>query len=99
MNMGTPRNEALRNINKRCNVNDLTKFINAIIQAEKYGTSISNTLEAQADALRIKLKSQAEEIANKAPLKLMMPLIFFVLPGIMILLLGPALIRLVSVFF
>ncbi|MFW5962118.1 MAG: type II secretion system F family protein [bacterium] len=98
MKMGSPRNTALINMAERCGVEDLTKFVNAVVQSEKYGTSIAQVLDAQSTAMRTKLRNRSEEQANKAPVKLILPLVFFVLPALLLLLLAPAALKMMTSF-
>mgnify|MGYP006298143885 CR=1 FL=1 len=98
MQMGEPRDEVLDQLAYRCNVEDIQKFVNAIKQSEKFGTSISSVLESQAKVMKNKLKTRTEEHVNKAPVKLILPLVFFVLPSILLVLLGPAILQVAKVF-
>jgi tight adherence protein C len=74
----------------RCHVNSVTKFVNAINQSEKYGTSVSKVLKSQSDFVRETLKNEGEEKVQTAQSKLIIPLVIFALPAIFIILLGPA---------
>jgi tight adherence protein C len=73
-------------------------FFSAIIQAEQLGVSLGKVLRVQSDQLRLKRKQRAEEEAMKAPIKMMLPLVGCVFPTIMIVLLGPAVIRAMIIF-
>jgi tight adherence protein C len=93
--MGKTRRDALRDIIVRTDVPALTNFISAIIQAEQLGVSISKVLQVQSEQLRIERRQRAEEMAQKAPIKLLFPLIGCIFPCLFIVLLGPALITVI----
>lgn len=97
--MGVPRSEALANLAARTGVPEMKSLVAVITQAEKFGTSIAKALRNQADSLRIKRKLKAEERAQKTTVKLMLPLILFIFPAIFIVLLGPAILQIVRIFF
>lgn len=88
--MGKPRREAMRDMAERVDAPDLSQFISALVQADKLGVSIANVLRIQSDQMRLKRRQRAEETAMKAPLKMSFVLVFFVLPALLIVLLGPA---------
>jgi tight adherence protein C len=90
--VGKPRREALRDIVPRTEVPALTNFIGAIIQAEQLGVSISKVLQVQSEQLRIERRQRAEEMAAKAPIKMLFPLVGCIFPSLFIVILGPALI-------
>jgi tight adherence protein C len=92
MRLGTKRSEALRDLADRVCLPDLTSFCAALIQADQLGVSIADVLRVQSDGMRQKRRQRSEEMAMKAPLKLLFPLIFFIFPTIFIILLGPAVI-------
>ncbi len=94
--MGVPRAEALENLATRSGLSEMRSLVAVINQAEKFGTSIAKTLRNQADAMRVKRRQRAEERAQKTAVKLMAPLILFIFPAIMIVLGGPAMIKMVS---
>jgi tight adherence protein C len=96
--MGKPRKEALKDMSERMQVDDLSSFITAIIQAEQLGVSIGNVLRVQSDQMRTRKRQRAEEAAMKAPIKMMLPLVGCIFPVIMIVLLGPAAFRFVAAF-
>lgn len=91
--IGKPRREALRNMASRLQVDDLSNFIGAVIQADQLGVSMANMLRLQAQVMRQKRRQQVEEEAMKAPVKMLLPLVFFIFPCIFIVVLGPALIQ------
>jgi tight adherence protein C len=90
--VGKSRREALRDVVTRTEVPALTNFIGAIIQAEQLGVSISKVLQVQSDQLRIERRQRAEEMAAKAPIKMLFPLVGCIFPSLFIVILGPALI-------
>ncbi|HZQ09027.1 MAG TPA: type II secretion system F family protein [Anaerolineae bacterium] len=87
--VGKLRREALRDMAARIEVADFTNFIAAIIQADQLGVSIAKVLRIQSEQMRIKRRQRAEELANQAPVKMLIPLAFLVFPSIFIVLLGP----------
>ena len=91
--MGGSRETALRGIAKRSGVSEVSSFISSIIQAEQLGSNIANTLRVQADFMRMKRRQRAEEMAMKAPVKLVFPLVLFIFPSLFVVILGPAAIR------
>lgn len=93
MKLGVPRREALQNLAKRMGEEDLTSFINSLVQAEHLGVSISNILRLQSVEMRRKRRQRAEELAMQAPVKMLFPLIFFIFPALFVVLLGPALLQ------
>nr|MBN1229148.1 type II secretion system F family protein [Anaerolineae bacterium] len=97
--LGKTRREALRAMDESIGVADVTTFIGAIIQADQLGVSISKILNIQADQMRMKRRQRAEQKAQAAPVKMMIPLAIFIFPSIYIVLLGPAGVMLYSQFF
>jgi len=94
--VGKARREALRDIIPRTEVVPLTNFIGAIIQAEQLGVSISKVLQVQSEQLRIERRQRAEEMAAKAPIKMLFPLVGCIFPSLFIVILGPAVILIVQ---
>ncbi len=94
INMGKPRREALRDMANRVDVDDVTVFLSAIIQADQLGVSISNVLRVQSKQGRANRRMRAEERAQKLPIKILIPLVIFIFPAIIIVLLGPAVLKL-----
>jgi tight adherence protein C len=90
--VGKARRDALRDIVPRTEVAALTNFIGAIIQAEQLGVSISKVLQVQSEQLRIERRQRAEEMAAKAPIKMLFPLVGCIFPSLFIIILGPAII-------
>ena len=94
--VGKARRDALRDIVARTDVTPLTSFIGAIIQAEHLGVSISKVLQVQSEQLRIERRQRAEEMAAKAPIKMLFPLVGCIFPSLFIVILGPAIILIVQ---
>jgi len=94
--VGKTRRDALRDIVPRTEVPPLTNFIGAIIQAEQLGVSISKVLQVQSEQLRIERRQRAEEMAAKAPIKMLFPLVGCIFPSLFIVILGPAIILIVK---
>ena len=90
--VGKSRRDALRDIVPRTEVPALTNFIGAVIQAEQLGVSISKVLQVQSEQLRIERRQRAEEMAAKAPIKMLFPLVGCIFPSLFIVILGPAII-------
>jgi tight adherence protein C len=98
ISLGRARQEALIDMGRRCGVDELNTFLTAIVQAEQLGVGIANTLRVQADYLRMQRRQRAEAMAQQAPVKMVFPLVFLIFPAMMLVLLGPAAIRLWETF-
>lgn len=96
--MGVPRRTALKEMADRCDVKEMTVFVTALLQADQLGTSVKNVLQVQAERLRIERKQAIQAKAAKAPIKIMLPTVVFIFPVIFIILLGPAVVDMVSTF-
>ena len=94
--VGKTRRDALRDIVPRTEVQPLTNFIGAIIQAEQLGVSISKVLQVQSEQLRIERRQRAEEQAAQAPIKMLFPLVGCIFPSLFVVILGPAIILIVQ---
>jgi tight adherence protein C len=94
--IGKTRRDALKELVGRTNVPALTNFIGAIIQAEQLGVAIANVLEIQSEQLRIERRQRAEEMAAKAPIKMLFPLVGCIFPSMFIVILGPAMILIMT---
>lgn len=88
--VGKTRKDALRSMSDRMDVPDVTAFVGSIIQADQLGVSISKVLRIQADTMRMKRRQRAEEKAQQAPVKMVIPMVFLIFPTIYLVLLGPA---------
>jgi tight adherence protein C len=96
--VGQPRREAYLALADRTGVEDLRRFIRAIVQADAYGVSIADVLRTQAQEMRLKRRQRAEEKAMQIPVKVIFPLILCILPTLFIVLLGPAVMDIVAAF-
>jgi tight adherence protein C len=94
---GKPRPEALRALADRTGVEDVKSFVAMLIQTEKLGTSLSQSLRVHADSLRTKRRQRAEEAAAKTTIKLVFPLVLLLFPALFIILLGPGLLQVIHV--
>jgi tight adherence protein C len=91
---GASREEALRHLSQRVGIKDIDALVAMLIQADRFGTSVSESLAVYADSLRTKRRLRAEEAAAKLPVKLLIPLIFCVFPSLLTVLLGPVVVTL-----
>ena len=96
--MGIQRKIALKNMSDRCEVKELSMLITALIQADDMGVSLGKVLRVQAINLREHRRQVAREKAMKAPIKMLFPLIFFIFPSIFIIILGPVVIKMITLF-
>jgi len=94
---GKSRREGLKNLAGRIGLDDVNSLVALLVQADLFGTSVAATLRIYADAMRTKRFQKAEEIAAKLPVKMLLPLIFFILPSLFIVIMGPGVIRLMHV--
>lgn len=94
MRLGESRVDALRKLADRSDVPELRSFVLAMIQADRFGISISRVLSVQADELRLKRRQRAEEQARKVPVKILFPVLLCIFPALFVVLLGPAVIQL-----
>jgi tight adherence protein C len=99
MRAGKARSEALRNLADRTGVDDLTSLAAMLIQTDKFGTSVAQSLRVHSDTLRTKRRQRAEEAAAKTGVKMVFPLVFCIFPAIWVVTIGPAAIRFVQVLF
>ncbi len=93
MNAGLEREQALRNLGERTGVDEVISLCNILIQSDRFGTGIATTLKVQSDAVRTARRQKLETLAAKTPVKLVFPLLLFIFPAIMVVILGPAVIR------
>lgn len=89
MRTGITRDSALKNLAKRTGVESLQSLVTLMIQSEKLGTSLAQSLRAHADFTRVQRTLRAEEMAQKLPVKIVVPLVFFILPAMFIVIIGP----------
>lgn len=93
MRTGAARIDALRNLARRTGVDDIQSLVAVLVQADRLGTSIATALRAQSDSLRIRRRQRAEEQAHKTGVKLVFPLVLCIFPGLLVILLAPAFLR------
>jgi tight adherence protein C len=94
---GATRNDAFANLAMRCDIDDIKALVAMLMQASRFGTSVSESLHVYSDGLRTKRKLLAQEAAAKIPVKLALPLILCIFPAIFVVILGPAVINLMRV--
>jgi tight adherence protein C len=94
MRVGKTRLEALRELARRTGVEDIKALVAMLIQTERFGTSIAQSLRVHSDDLRMKRRQRAEEMSAKTTVKMVPPLVFFIFPALMVVILGPAVITL-----
>jgi len=95
---GKPRIEALRDMGERAQVDDLKSFGAMLVQTERLGTSLAQSLRVHSDSLRTIRRQRAEEAAAKLPVKLLFPLVFLIFPALLVIILGPAVLRIIKMF-
>ena len=95
MRAGKRRMEALRNLAERTGVEELKKLVAVLIQTDRFGTSIAQSLRGHSDYMRVMARQRAEERAAKLAVKLVFPIFFCVLPSLFVVTVGPVLTRLV----
>lgn len=88
--LGTPRSQAFRNLGERTDVPELNSFVMAMLQADIFGISVGKVLRVQAQEMRTKRRQTAEEVAMKAPVKIVFPLVLCIFPALLVVVLGPA---------
>jgi tight adherence protein C len=98
MRVGKTRLEAMRELARRTGVEDIKALVAMLIQTERFGTSIAQSLRVHSDDLRMKRRQRAEEMSAKTTVKMVPPLVFFIFPALMVVILGPAVIILMRQF-
>ena len=93
MRAGKRRAEALRNLADRTGENELSKLVAILIQTDRFGTSMAESLRTHSDFMRVRRKQEAEERANKVGVKLVFPIFFFILPAMLLVAAGPGLLQ------
>jgi tight adherence protein C len=96
---GVSRQEALRNLSHRTDLEEVRNLVALLIQTDRFGTSIGQALRVHADSMRNSRRLKAEEVAAKLPVKMLLPLIFFIFPSMFMVVIGPACIKMVRVLF
>jgi tight adherence protein C len=94
---GKPRAEALHNLGERTGVDDVESLVAMLVQTDKFGTSVAQSLRVHSETLRTKRRQRAEEAAAKTGVKMVFPLVFCIFPAIWVVTLGPAVIKFVQV--
>jgi tight adherence protein C len=94
---GQSRQNALRNLSLRTDLEDINNFVTLLIQTDNFGTSIGQALRVHSDTMRTKRHHRAEEKAAKLPVKLLFPLIFFIFPSMFVVIMGPAVIQVMRI--
>jgi len=95
---GSGRSTALKNLALRINLEDLDGLVSMLVQADRFGTSVAESLRIQSEVMRMKRMQRAEEIAAKVPVKMLIPLIFLIFPALLSVLIGPAVIQILAMF-
>ncbi|NYJ01939.1 tight adherence protein C [Nocardioides thalensis] len=98
MQLGKGRADALRGMSDRTNVEDVHTFVGAMVQADAFGISIGEVLRVQSNEMRLKRRQYAEEKAQQVPVKIMIPLILFILPCLFVVVMGPAVLSAIDAF-
>jgi tight adherence protein C len=91
---GKLRRDALRNLGIRTGLDEVKSLMTLLVQTDKFGTSVAQALRVHSDSMRTRRYQKAEEMAAKLPVKLIFPLILFILPSLFVVVVGPAVIRL-----
>lgn len=94
--LGKPRRDALRDMGDRLGVPEMISFVAAVIQSEQLGVSLAKVLRIQSDQMRMRRRQIAEEEAHKAPIKMLIPMVFLIFPALFIVMMTPAAIRLMN---
>ncbi len=98
MRLGSGRADAMRAMAARTSVGELRTFAAAVVQASELGIPVGNVLREQAREMRVRRRQHAEERAQKVPVKILFPLIFLIFPALFVIILGPAVIRIIALF-
>jgi tight adherence protein C len=96
--LGVPRTQALRRMEQRIDNADVSSFVAVLIQADNMGTSIAQVIHSQSDQIRVLRRQRAEEKANKAPIKVLIPMLLFIFPALFVIILGPAVPQILKAF-
>ena len=96
--LGVPRVEALHHLAERTGVADVASFVAVLVQAEKLGVAIRDVLHSQSERMRDRRRQRAEEAANQAPIKMLIPLTLFIFPAMFAVILGPAVPQIMAAF-
>jgi tight adherence protein C len=95
---GLERQQALKNLGERTGVGELVSLCNILIQSDRFGTSMAQALKTQSDYIRDERRQRLETLANQTPVKLLFPMLLFIFPAILVVVLGPAIIGIIDLF-
>ncbi len=98
MHVGKTRIDALRSLATRTGVDDIQALVSTLIQTDRFGTSVAQSLRVHSDELRTRRRQRAEELAAKTTIKMIIPLVLFIFPALFVVLLGPAVIKMMQTF-
>lgn len=98
LRIGKPKRDALREMAARCDDEGLSTFVSSVVQADQLGVAISQVLRIQSEAMRMRRRQMAEAKAQKAPLKMLFPMIFLIFPALYVVILGPAVPKILTAF-
>jgi tight adherence protein C len=98
MRIGKTKREALREMALRIDEDSLSTFVSSVIQADTLGVPITQVLRIQSEAMRVRRRQRAEEMAQKAPLKMLFPMVFLIFPAFYVVILGPAVPKVIEAF-
>lgn len=98
MRAGAPRIDALRNLALRSRLEEMDDLVSVLVQADRFGSSLAESLRVHSDMMRSRRSQRAEEIAAKIPVKVALPLVLFIFPTLFVVMLGPAIIQTLQVF-
>jgi tight adherence protein C len=98
MRIGKTKREALREMSQRVDEDGLASFVSSVIQADQLGVAITHVLRIQSEAMRMKRRQRAEAAAQKAPLKMLFPMVFLIFPALYVVILGPAVPQMMEAF-
>ena len=90
---GSSRAEALKNLSRRIDLEEVSSLVALLVQTDKFGTSVGQSLRVHSDSMRVNRQLRAEELAAKLPVKLLFPLIFFIFPSLFVVVVGPAVVK------
>jgi tight adherence protein C len=96
MSTGVPRAQALRNLALRTGIDDVRALVAVLVQSDKFGMSVAQALRTHARSLRTRRRQRAEEAARKTPVKMVFPLVFFIFPALLVVLLAPGMLELLK---
>jgi tight adherence protein C len=98
LKMGRSRKEALRGLTQRTDVQELGTFASALIQADELGMGIARPLALQAQQMRMKRRQRAEKLAHEAAVKMLIPMVLFIMPALFVVILGPSISQVAAAF-